>query len=163
VANQLVFLLHTGMQCDCRRQPMRGSTKVAVNFLLAVWLQGIVCQTLPKPLSSPAAAANQGQASPKLSIAPVSQVAAATSPLASVPDCEHRLLQLLGWEQAYNSSGYSIFAELPLNCSLQTWQSLGCLKSLRNLTLTGSLFNLPDAWATNGSFPALHAVNFSTA
>ncbi len=54
-------------------------------------------------------------------------------------------------------------AELPPNCSLQTWQSLNCLKKLTILTLTGSLFNLPDAWATNGSFPTLQAVNFSSA
>jgi len=142
---------------------MRGSTKLAVNLLLAVCFQRIACQTLPKPLSSPVAAANQGQLSHAMSMAPVSQLAAAPSPSASIPDCEHKVLQLLGWQQAYNPSGYSINAELPSNCSLQTWQSLNCLKSLTNLTLTGSLFNLPDAWATNGSFPALHAVNFSTA
>ncbi len=141
---------------------MRGSTKLA-DLLLAVWLQGIVCQNLPKLLSSPTAAAKQGQLSHALAIAPVSQLAAAPSPSAPVSDCEHKVLQLLGWEEAYNPNGYSINAELPPNCSLQTWQSLGCLKSLTNLTLTGSLFNLPDAWATNGSFPTLQAVNFSTA
>ncbi len=96
-------------------------------------------------------------------MAPVSPLAAAPSPSASEPDCEHKVLQLLGWEHAYNPSGHSINAELPSNCSLQTWQSLRCLNSLRNLSLTGSLFNLPDAWATNGSFPTLQAVNFSTA
>ena len=151
------------MRCDCRRQPMRGSTKLALNVLLAVWFQGTAGQTLPKPLSSPIAAANQGQLSHAMSMAPRSLLAAATSPSAPVPDCEHKVLQLLGWQQAYNSTGYSINAQLPSNCSLQTWQSLGCLKSLRNLTLTGSLFNLPDAWATNGSFSTLQAVNFSTA
>ncbi len=142
---------------------MSGSTKVAVNLLLVVWLQGIFCQTLPKLLSSPVAAANQSQVSHAMSMAPVSPLAAAPSPSASDPDCEHKVLQLLGWEQAYNPSGYSINAELPSNCSLQTWQSLNCLKSLTNLTLTGSLFNLPDAWATNCSFPTLQALNLSTA
>ena len=118
---------------------------------------------ITQALSSPIAAANQGQLSHAKSIAPVSQLAAATFPSASLPDCEHKVLQLLGWQQAYNPNGYSINAELPPNCSLQTWQSLGCLKSLTNLTLTGSLFNLPDAWATNGSFLTLQAVNLSTA
>ena len=150
---------------------MRGSTTLAVTLLLAVCFQGIACKTLPKPLSSPIAAANQGlgQLSYAMAIAPVPQLALATSSSdapadsASEPDCEHKVLQLLGWQQAYDPTGYSINAELPSNCSLQTWQSLGCLKSLTNLTLTGRLFNLPDAWATNGSFPALQAVNLSTA
>ncbi len=148
---------------------MRGSTKLAVNLLLAVYFQRKACQMIPMPLSSPVAAANQGQLPHAMAIAPVPQLASANSPSdapaesASEPDCEHKVLQLLGWQQAYDPTGYSINAELPPNCSLQTWQSLGCLKSLTNLTLTGSLFNLPDAWATNGSFLTLQAVNLSTA
>ena len=35
------------------------------------------------------------------------------------------------------------------------WHSLGCLRSLTHLTLTGHLPDLPDAWAQLGSFPAL--------
>lgn len=82
-------------------------------------------------------------------------------PNASVEDCELSTLQTLGWQQAYNPSGYSIDTNLPSNCSLDTWQSLGCLQSLTNLTLTGSLLSLPNSWARDGSFPALQTLNFS--
>ena len=82
-------------------------------------------------------------------------------PNASAEDCELSTLQTLGWQQAYNPSGYSIDTNLPSNCSLDTWQSLGCLQSLTNLTLTGSLLSLPDSWARDGSFPALQTLNFS--
>ena len=60
-----------------------------------------------------------------------------------------------------NLSSYSIDTKLPSNCSLDTWQSLGCLQSLTNLTLTGSLPGLPDSWSHDGSFPALQTMNFS--
>lgn len=82
-------------------------------------------------------------------------------PDASAGDCELSTLQMLGWQQAYNPSGYSIDTKLPSNCSLDTWQSLGCLHSLTNLTLTGSLPSLPDSWADDGSFFALQTMNFS--
>ena len=85
----------------------------------------------------------------------------ATAPVQS--ECELRLLNQLGWQQAYQASGYSIAAQLPPNCSTDTWQSLGCLHSLTNLTLSGSLPNLPGAWAANGSFPALEMLTFSGA
>ena len=75
--------------------------------------------------------------------------------------CELQVLQLLGWQQAYSASGYAIVAEWPSNCSASTWQALGCLQSLVNLTLTGSLPTLPDTWADNGSFPALQIMNFT--
>ncbi len=68
----------------------------------------------------------------------------------------------MGWQQAYNPAGYNVDAVLPLNCSAETWQALGCLKSLVNLTLTGQLPDLPDSWAGNGSFPALQTLNFSS-
>jgi len=88
----------------------------------------------------------------------------ASAPSASyfLPDCELEVLSLLGWQQAYDPKGYTISANWPSNCSLNTWQSLGCLKLLTNLTLTGSLPNLPDSWAANGAFVALRALNLSS-
>lgn len=69
----------------------------------------------------------------------------------------------LGWQRVYDPAGYYVNASLPLNCSLSTWQSLGSLTTLKNLTLTGTLPDLPDQWAANGTFPALQAMNFSGA
>ena len=88
----------------------------------------------------------------------------ASAPSASyfLPDCELEVLSLLGWQQAYDPKGYTISANWPSNCSLNTWQSLGCLKVLTKLTLTGSLPNLPDSWAANGAFVALRALNLSS-
>jgi len=89
---------------------------------------------------------------------------ATTSHTAQPPsssNCELQVLQLLGWQQAYNAAGYAIVAEWPSNCSASTWRALGCLQSLVNLTLTGSLPDLPDSWAGNGSFPALQIMNFT--
>ncbi len=77
-------------------------------------------------------------------------------------DCEQDVLGLLGWQQMYDPAGYTIQAVLPLNCSTETWQAMGCLKSLVNLTLTGHLPDLPDSWAGNGSFPVLQTMNFSS-
>ena len=73
----------------------------------------------------------------------------------SMSDCEMQVLTTLGWQQAYHPKGYSITTHLPPNCSLDTWQLLGCLEGLTSLTLTGKLPDLPDSWASNGSFPAL--------
>ena len=103
-----------------------------------------------------AANASQPAATPP-EAAPVSDLQSDASPR----DCELSTLQTLGWQQAYKPSGYSIDTKLPSNCSLDTWQSLGCLQSLTNLTLTGSLPGLPDSWADNGSFSALQTMNFS--
>lgn len=71
------------------------------------------------------------------------------------------LLTTLGWQHVYDPSGYSINASLPDNCSLFTWLSLGSLHTVTNLTLNGNLPDLPDSWASNGSFPSLLAMNFS--
>lgn len=103
------------------------------------------------------------------SITPVSQAPLAVhpgipaaAPVTSIPTvCELQVLTLLGWQHAYNPAGYAIYSELPANCSSSTWQSLGCLVSLTNLTLTGSLPALPDSWS-NGSFPALQVLNLSS-
>ena len=79
----------------------------------------------------------------------------------ALQDCELDVLDLLGWQQAYDPAGYNLVTPLPLNCTLETWQAMGCLKSLVNLTLTGQLPDLPDSWAANGSFPTLQSMNFS--
>ena len=76
--------------------------------------------------------------------------------------CELDVLKALGWQAAYDLTGYSINTTLPYNCSSQTWQSLGCLHSLTNLTLKGSLPALPGSWGANGSFPALQAMTFAS-
>lgn len=93
-----------------------------------------------------------------------SEQAALSTPsaLSTMPDCELRVLTMLGWQTAYNAGGYSIMAELPTNCTSDVWQSLGCLKHVTNITLTGSLPDLPDSWAANESFPVLEVMNFST-
>ncbi len=89
-------------------------------------------------------------------------LAPAPESVLALKDCELDVLDLLGWHQAYNPAGYNIDAVLPFNCSTETWQAMGCLKSLVNLTLTGQLPDLPDSWAGNGSFPALQTMNFSS-
>lgn len=76
--------------------------------------------------------------------------------------CELRLLDVLGWQQAYNPTGYSISTQLPANLTADSWRSLGCLQSLTNLTLTGSTPNLPDAWGDNSSFPRLQSLTLAT-
>lgn len=91
------------------------------------------------------------------------QTSPSSAPSPEQPDCEQQILQSLGWQSLYNPTGYSINTTLPSNLSLEAWQSLGCLLSLTNLTLTGNLPNLPNTWASNGSFPALQSINFSTA
>lgn len=77
--------------------------------------------------------------------------------------CELEVLNQLGWRPAWNPNGYCINASLPSTCSLYIWQSLGCLTSLTNLTLTGSLPGLPDSWASNSSFSSLQALDLSLA
>ena len=109
-----------------------------------------VPRAAPKPEQATAAAA----------------AAAATSafkPLPALPTCEQNVLNALGWQQAYNPDSYTIDAEMSTIGSLDAWESLGCLTSLTNLTLRGKLPSLPDAWAANGSFPALQSMNFSFA
>ena len=76
---------------------------------------------------------------------------------------ELEVLNQLGWQQMYNPSGYCINASLPSNCSSYIWQSLGCLTSLTNLTLIGTLPSLPDSWGTNNSFSSLRALDLSLA
>ena len=42
------------------------------------------------------------------------------------------------------------------------WQSLGCLQAVTELQLTGSMPQLPDAWASKGSFPLLESLMISS-
>lgn len=76
-------------------------------------------------------------------------------------DCELTTLAALGWQKAYSPDGYSITASLPHNLTFRTWQSLGCLSGLVNLTLAQQVPGLPDAWAGNSSFASLQTLNFS--
>lgn len=82
-------------------------------------------------------------------------------PTISNASCELHLLDVLGWQPAYNPSGYSISTTTPANLTAESWQALGCLHSLTSLALTGSMPNLPDAWAANGSFPRLQSLTLS--
>ncbi|KAL3162737.1 hypothetical protein ABBQ38_008558 [Trebouxia sp. C0009 RCD-2024] len=50
----------------------------------------------------------------------------------ALPTCELSMLTLLGQQEFYNASGYSITTELPDNLAPEAWQSLGCLKSVTN-------------------------------
>jgi len=129
----------------------------AAHILLSVSLYSIACCAFPSTSNSTQRANALSAAIPALAPA----LSPASGPLAS--DCEHNTLRLLGWQQAYSPHGYTIDTQLPSNCSLATWQALGCLKTLTNLSLTGSLPDLLDAWGANDSFPALQAMNFSSA
>ncbi len=113
-------------------------------------------QTAPEHPAEPVPANSTSNRSlPPSSLAP--------PPANASSGCELDVLTTLGWQQAFNPSGYSIAAVLPLNCSSVTWQSLGCLNTLTNLTLTGSLPDLPDSWAASNSFAALQVINMSSA
>ena len=125
--------------------------------MLSVSLCSIACCAFPSTSNSSSRATPPSAVTPALAPA----LSPASGPLAS--DCEHNTLGLLGWQQAYTPHGYTINTQLPSNSSIVTWQALGCLKTLTNLTLTGSLPDLPDAGGANDSFPALQAMNFSSA
>ena len=138
---------------------MPASTRrlLAAHILLFVSWCSIACCAFPITRNSTLRATAPTTVTP----AQTPALSPAFGPLAS--DCEHNTLRLLGWQQAYCPHGYTINTQLPSNCSAAIWQGLGCLKTLTNLTLTGSLPDLPDAWGANDSFPALQAINFSSA
>ena len=116
-----------------------------------------VAVTTASPVSQIYAAGSESSNFTDIAPAPASFV------LSLDTDCERHVLSLLGWQQAYDPQGYNLAEDLPSNCSVGTWQSLGCLKALKKLSLTGSLSNLPESWATTGSFPALEILNLSSA
>ena len=116
-------------------------------LLLQTYTNNITCQS--PAVGAPATAAASKQ-----------QTESAASASA---EHEVDMLTTLGWRHLYNPDGYSINAGLPVNCSLLTWNSLGSLKTLTNLTLTGKLPGLPASRAANGSFPALQTIDFSRA
>ena len=94
--------------------------------MLLLLAQSVLAQSatpLAVASSSTTAAGNQSMAAAE-STAPVSP------PVVAEGSCELDVLTALGWQQAYNPGGYSIQAELPINCTLDTWQSLGCVYSL---------------------------------
>ncbi|DBB12329.1 TPA: hypothetical protein ACH3X3_006417 [Trebouxia sp. C0006] len=138
------------MTASSRRLP-------AAHILLSDSLYSIACCAFPSTRNSTLKATAPSTVAPALTPA----LSPASGPLAA--DCEHNTLRLLGWQQAYSPRGYTINTQLCSSCSTATWQALGCLKTLTNLTLTGSLPDLPDAWGANDSFPALQAMHFSFA
>ncbi|KAL3156712.1 hypothetical protein ABBQ38_000986 [Trebouxia sp. C0009 RCD-2024] len=105
------------------------------------------------------AASNTSMATSEL--APAQVVPALGQLIVAPPACELSMLTLLGQQDFYNASGYNITTELPDNFAPEAWQSLGCLKSVTSLSLTGSLPGLPDSWADSGCFPALQLLNLS--
>ena len=125
------------------------SVELRLSWLLCL----LVCMCIPGHEGK--ALMNQTRAPAKLTAGQAEQDLHGGPELSS---CEVGVLTRLGWEQAYNPAGYSVQAELPSNCSLGTWRSLGCLASLTSLTLYGSLPDWPDSWAATGSFPALRAL-----
>ena len=60
----------------------------------------------------------------------------------------------LGEQDIYSSTGYSLNIVWQPDYDVY-WNSLGCLDSLVSLNITGTLPNLPAAWAENSSFPLL--------
>lgn len=148
------------MSCVCRQRVMTTGRfhRLDALCLLCICMKALAyVATAATPSSNVTSAQN---------ISPsdiASMIAPAPSPGSALPSCEIGVLTNLGWQQAFNQAGYAINAELPSNCSLSTWQSLSCLQHLTNLTLIGSLPDLPDSWGANDSFPALQALNVSTA
>ena len=129
------------------------TTGQALSLGVMCYAVGVACQGLHTNSGQ-----QQNDSSPFLQ-----ETATADPPVTQAydPHCEVRLLHALGWQQAHDSSGYSITSTLPANLTEGSWLSLGCLCALVNLTLTGSIPQLPDMWATNSSFPALQSLSFA--
>ena len=140
------------LPCSCRQQPMKPNSQLTLT-----------ASTLFHIAISCSAGGHTAIGPTPESVRPaVLPPAPAPESVLALKDCEQDVLGLLGWQQMYDPAGYTIHAALPLNCSTETWQAMGCLKSLVNLTLTGQLPDLPDSWAVSGSFPALQTMNFSS-
>ena len=108
------------------------------------------------------AAASEGNTSDAV-IATASPQEAPAQQDATAQASELSLLSLLGWQDAFDPDGYSIKAELPANCTSTTWQALGLLHSLVNLTLTSNLPDLPSSWGHDNSFTALQSMTLVSA
>lgn len=126
-----------------------------LSIALLSWAGYVACQA-PAPNTDLPQDLNSRDILPEVALSPY------RVPRASEASCELQLLNDLGWQQAYNPSGYSINAQAPANLAVDSWQSLGCLQSLTNLTLTGSMPDLPDAWGANSSFPRLQSLTLAT-
>lgn len=76
--------------------------------------------------------------------------------------CEQSALSQLGIKSWVNgSTGYTLNITWgPQHDTL--WPSLGCLQAVTGLQLSGSMPQLPDAWASNGSFPLLQTLSISS-
>ena len=96
---------------------------------------------------------------PKTGPAPLTTPPSTPSYL-STSDCELQVLAALNQTQAFNSMGYVLTLQWqPVLDPL--WERLGCLHSLAALNITGAAQPLPDAWASNQSFPSLQALTMS--
>lgn len=126
-----------------------------LSIALLSWAAYIVCQA-PAPSANLPQNVSSSDTLPEVALSPYQL------PRAGELSCELRLLNDLGWQQAYNPSGYSINTKAPANLTVDSWQSLGCLQSLANLTLTGSMPDLPDAWGASSSFPRLQSLTLAT-
>lgn len=125
----------------------------ALRIALLSWVAYIACQA-PAP-------STDLQNSIRTAVPPEAATTLHPDPLAPNISCELEVLNTLGWLKEYNPSGYSINTQLPANLTAESWQSLGCLQSLTNLTLTGSMPNLPDAWGNSNSFPRLQSLTLA--
>ena len=157
-AHQLRLIL---LASSYRQEAMKPNSQLTLTAF-ALFYTVLHCCTAISCAASGPAAFGPSPASARPAVLPPWWPAPAPESVLALKDCEQDVLDLLGWQQAYNPAGYNIDAALPLNCSTETWQAMGCLRSLVNLTLTDQLPDLPDSWAGNGSFPALQTLNFSS-
>ncbi len=150
--------LNVCMLVECRKCVIRA--RVRHRWTLSACVLLLVCvRTVSTTAANPQHSTTGNENSKFTDLAP----APAFFVQSFVTDCELHVLNLLGWQQLHNPKGYNLAEEMPSNCSMRTWQSLGCLKALKKLTLTGSLLDLPDSWANTESFPALETLILSSA
>ena len=86
--------------------------------------------------------------------------APASTPFSPSPDCEASVLAALNESTAFQCHRLHIVWQPSFN---PVWQNLSCLNSLTSLGITGALPDLPDAWSSSGSFPALQSLDLSGA
>ena len=124
-------------------------------WLLGICLNAAACQLTPATAPTATDSNTEAHATSNSSDSPAHWPGQQTAEL--------NLLSQLGWQSIFDSNGHSINAVLPSNCSVNTWQALGQLHSLVNLTLAGNLPDLPASWADPNSFPVLQSINFTSA
>ena len=157
-----------------KRHNCQATKQQALSAILFLLLYSCSQHVIAQPALSPTESTSSntlqdGNASQIMTSA--LQPAAAPGPALSGPgptlaadlNREQFILDQLGGQQAYSQQGYPLNTTWPHDSSLDTWQSLGCLTSVTNLTLRGSVPPLPASWANNGSFPFLQSLDLSQA